>query len=216
MAARKKDPSVRRRRNTATTAATLRRVDSDAPSREEFEAMTVAVLREAIDVANMDRPADQQISKKGAKAELVERLVATDREVPCMPKFVAGYDEEGFALEGDWHPQTTAWWFDAWTSPMAMEWDDSDEHNMLVLALIYNDIWTADTAKARKEAATEYRLQRVDLGLSPYARRRLEWTIETADEARARGEKRRKSDRPAAPKPAAGQPDPRLHLVSSA
>ena len=74
---------------------------------------------------------------------------------------------------------------------MSPEWDDSDIHNVYIAAAIYDDMWTAETAKERKDAAAEYRLQRVDLGLSPYSRRRLEWTIETAEEAKDRGKRRR-------------------------
>src|SRR5690606_8458834 len=105
---------------------------------------------------------------------------------------------------------------DVWTSPMASEWDDSDVHNVVVVALLYDDIWSATTPKARKDALAEYRLQRADLGLSPYSRRRLEWTIETAAEAKSRGERRRSGAAPGQPptggQPATPQDDPRAIL----
>jgi hypothetical protein len=128
MPAKKKDPSVRARRNVATTAS---------------------------------------------------KLTAGARDVPDMP---AG---------PIWHSETVRWWNDVWSSPMSPEWDESDEHNVILCALLYNDIWLAETAKERKDAAGEFRLQRRDLGLTPYDRRRLEWTIESADEARDRGRQRR-------------------------
>jgi hypothetical protein len=109
----------------------------------------------------------------------------------------------------EWHPATAEWWIDVWSSPMAREWDGSDVHNVTVCALLYNDIWTAETAKARKEAATEFRLQRQALGLTPYDRRRLEWTIETAEESKDRGRARRERSTP--PVPRAGD-DPRTAL----
>lgn len=118
-------------------------------------------------------------------------------EVPPMPSGV------------EWHPQAEAWWSDVWSSPMSPEWDESDLHNVTICAMLYNDIWRAETAKDRKDAASEYRLQRKDLGLTPYDRRRLEWTIETADEAREKGEKRRSKTPPK--KPTAGA-DPREGL----
>jgi hypothetical protein len=217
MPAQKKNTDTRRRRNKAATASTLRRLQDEATPVEVYEAMTVAQLREAIDVVNQSRPADAQIPKKGAKATLVAVLVAAERQIPDMPKHPPrwqGDDETGWAVEVDWHTQTEAWWNDVWTSPMAAEWDDSDLHNMFVLALLYDDIWTADTPRARKEALAEFRLQRADLGLSPYSRRRLEWTIETADELKARGEKRRAASWPATPKAPGKGPDPRLHLIS--
>ena len=88
-------------------------------------------------------------------------------------------------------PADGEWWSDVWSSPMSPEWDDSDIHNVYIAAAIYDDMWTAETAKERKDAAAEYRLQRVDLGLSPYSRRRLEWTIESTEEAKDRGKRRR-------------------------
>lgn len=200
MPARKKDSSTRARRNKASSQATLRRVADDLDTTaEEFATMTVAQLREAIDVVNLSRPADQQLSKRGAKTGLIDTLVAATSRVPEMPKHPPRYDGEGYAIPADWHPQTEAWWHDVWTSPMASEWDDSDLHNVFVVALLYDDIWTATTPRERKDALSEYRLQRADLGLSPYSRRRLEWTIETADEAKDRGARRRAG---------AGQPTP--------
>src|SRR3546814_14368195 len=72
-------------------------------------------------------------------------------------------------------------------------------------------MWRDGTAKDRKDAAAEYRLQRVDLGLSPYSRRRLEWTIESADEAKERGQQRRTRH---SPSPITGD-DPRNALSAA-
>lgn len=215
MPQRKKDSSVRARRNKAATRATLRRVDNDETNVDAYQVMTVAQLREAIDVVNATRPADAQLSKRGNKAELVNALVAAERQIPDMPPHPPRYDDEGDELLTDWHPQTEAWWNDVWTSPMASEWDDSDLHNVFVVALLYDDIWTAATPKERKEALSEYRLQRADLGLSPYSRRRLEWHIESAEEAKERGQKRRGNGRPTPQQPTSkNKPDPRAHLAA--
>lgn len=108
----------------------------------------------------------------------------------------------------DWHPQVVAWWADVWASPMAAEWHQSDRHGLFVLAGLMQDFWTASSATARKEAATEIRLQRQSFGLTPYDRRRLEWTIEKADEARSRGRQRRSEPS----KPRKGASDPRQVL----
>lgn len=220
MPARKKDPSARARRNKTATRATLRRVQADATNAETYASMTVAQLREAIDVVNAGRPADAQIPKRGTKAVLVDMLVAAERQIPDMPAHPPRYTGEGedsYPVPVDWHVQTEAWWNDVWTSPMAAEWDQSDVHNVVVVALLYDDIWTASTARERKEALSEYRLQRADLGLSPYSRRRLEWTIESADEAKDRGQQRRErrsgEGRPLTPAAAAAA-DPRNVLRS--
>ena len=212
MPARKKDPSVRARRNKTASRATLTR--PALRSVDEFADLSVAQLRAEIDAINERRPADQQVSKGGSKAALIERLLAATSPIPSMPKHPPVYvDGVGFE-EVEWHAQTVAWWADVWTSPMAAEWDTSDVHNVMALALLYDDIWSATSPKARKEAMAEYRLQRADLGLSPYSRRRLEWTIEAADAAKDEGARRRArgpASEPASPrkKPAV---DPRQIL----
>lgn len=114
------------------------------------------------------------------KTTTAATLQSNGRAAPALPE-----------REVLWHDMTLAWWSDIWASPMSPEWDDSDVHNVYILAALYDDIWRAETAKDRKEAAGEYRLQRKDLGLTPYDRRRLEWTIESADEAKDRGNQRR-------------------------
>lgn len=181
MPRRKKDPSTRARRNKASTSATLMRVSEPTTNQDAYSKLTVAQLKSEIDRRNADgRPDEQMLSKRGTKTSLVAALVVDDSPVPAMPQRPQG-----------WHVKTVEWWEDVWSSPMSPEWDDSDIHNLYLLAMLYDDMWCADTAKARKEAASEFRLQRADLGLSPYSRRRLEWTIESASEAKDRGDQRR-------------------------
>lgn len=201
----KKHPSTRARRNKASTAATLTLVPRAQDS--AYAALTVAQLREEVDRRNGDgRPRSEQLRKSRSKAAYVAALTADDAggsRIPVMSEHPSG---------SSWHPQTVQWWAAAWSSPMAREWDASDLYNVVVVALLYDDIWRAGSAKERKDALAEYRLQRADLGLSPYARRRLEWTIETAEEAKERG-KRRGRGAPA-PAPTEDSPDPRsLHLA---
>lgn len=142
MPAQKKDPSVRARRNKASTAATL---SSGLPK----------------------------------------------RDCPELPP------------SRDWLPMTLEWWKDLWASPMASEFHDSDRHGLFILAALVDAFWSEPS----KELAGEIRLQRQAFGLTPYDRRRLEWTIESADEAKDRGRQRRA--RQSAPAPAN---DPRQAL----
>ncbi len=137
---------------------------------------------------------------KAAGAATISRNM--NIEVPDLPDRGTG-----------WHQLTRDWWTDVWSSPMAAEWDSSDVHNVLIAAAVYDDMWRAETPKERKEAAAEYRLQRVDLGLSPYSRRRLEWTIESADEARDRGRQRRERRTDRSPVEAADYPRNVLRAV---
>lgn len=91
----------------------------------------------------------------------------------------------------EWHEMTLAWWRDLWASPMAPEYDESDRHGLFKLAMLQNDFWTAETAKERKEASAEIRLQEQRFGLSPIDRRRLQWEIEKSEAAVEQGTKRR-------------------------
>lgn len=141
------------------------------------------------------------VRARANRATTASSLTRSPRElVPDLP-------------DGAWHPNARRWWADVWSSPMAPEWDPSDIHNVHVCLVLLQDLWVGETPKARRDAAAEFRLQRKDLGLTPYDRRRLEWTIESADEARDRGDARRSrrvAVRPAAP----GTDDPRAVLRS--
>lgn len=105
-----------------------------------------------------------------------------------------------------WHPQTLEWWDDLWAAPMAAEYHESDRHALFLLAVLMDQFWLDPTPKI----ATEIRLQRQAFGLTPYDRRRLEWTIETAEESKERGRRRQ---RPPAQLPAANDPRSGLYAV---
>lgn len=199
MPAKKKDPSTRARRNRSTTRATL--TPKLVVALEDYSQHTVAKLRAEIDRRNATRPEREHLSRTGTKTVLVERLTADDDPTPKLPDRTAG-----------WSEMTRQWWADVWASPMSNEWHESDIHNLFVCAMLYDDMWQGETATARQKAAAEFRQQRAVLGLTPYDRRRLEWTIESADEAKTRGEQRRNSGKPPAP-PMGKQPpavDPRF------
>lgn len=120
---------------------------------------------------------------------------------PVLPGRV---DEHGDEIP--WHSLTTAWWDDLWASPMAAEYHSSDRHGLYILATLVDSFWRNPDQKL----AAEIRLQRIPFGLTPYDRRRLEWTIETAEDAKDRGTSRR--GRQVSAQPAATN-DPRLALV---
>lgn len=122
----------------------------------------------------------------GNKPALIDRLLVADGAKPPMP-------------EGNWHPAVVEWWNDIWSSPMHTEWVQSDVHNLYILTQLLQDFWTAKSSSGRKEAAVEFRLQRAELGLTPYSRRRLEWTIERAGEAKDDRDRKRKRDKPKPP-----------------
>lgn len=108
----------------------------------------------------------------------------------------------------DWHGLTIEWWNDLWASPMAAEYHSSDKHALFILAALVDEFWNEPSGKL----AGEIRLQRQAFGLTPYDRRRLEWTIETAEESKDRGAARRERQSASSPQPKRGD-DPRLALV---
>lgn len=155
--ARKKDPSVRARANTASTATTLPRSNGRA-------------------------------------------------RVPALPRLPAG---------DTWHPAAREWWAELWRSPMAREYLEVDRRALELLAVLENDFWTATTPAERTKAATEIRLQRRDFGLTPYYRRRLEWTVSPDDDPDGGPGGRRRSRARGVKQPSA-RDDPRraLHAVT--
>lgn len=111
-----------------------------------------------------------------------------------------------------WHPLTLRWWADIWASPMAPEYASSDVNGLFRVAMLYNDFWLAATPKERAEVQVRLEKADVDYGTNPMARRRLEWQIETTEDSKARGRKRR-VDVPAAD-PVKRPDDPRGGLYA--
>ncbi len=203
MPQRKKHSSARARRNRSATAATL--IDGEIVDRSAWSA---ADLRAEIDRRNKELPEDERLSKAGGKSGMVDTLLEDDLQIPELPERPYG-----------WTRHTEAWWRDVWMSPMSKEWHpESDWHNVVGAAMFYDDMWTAETATARQNAGKQFKVYCDFLGLNPYARRRLEWTIETAREAQERGQQRRagtggSSHAAAPPPPAEPTVDPRMRLV---
>lgn len=85
-----------------------------------------------------------------------------------------------------WREETLSWWKDIWKSPMAKEYITVDIHGLYILADLIDEYWRHPSPAT----ATEIRLQRQCFGLTPIDRRRLQWSIEKAETADARGKKR--------------------------
>lgn len=98
---------------------------------------------------------------------------------------------------GGWHPMLLEWWTSVWRSPMASEYLDADMRGGLFhLAYLHQLFWeVADLGAAGVNAlpklASEIRLQEVRFGLSPMARRSLQWTVPKPDEPAAGAPKRK-------------------------
>lgn len=108
----------------------------------------------------------------------------------------------------DWHPMTLEWWRDLWASPMAPEYDESDRHGLFMYARMVDDFWCAETAKDRRETLVRIEAMWKSFGTVPLARRSLQWEIQRAEDAKAKGAKR------AAAKATEPKGDPRAILRS--
>ena len=131
----------------------------------------------------------QRRNKHSTAASLPSAADAADFEIPALPDREPDADEE---VAAPWHPKVRDWWNAVWQSPMAAEFLASDMKGGLVLiAGLYQDFHTATSRTARKEAATEIRLQEARYGLDPISRRRLQWEVARGEEA----EKKRSTGR---------------------
>lgn len=112
----------------------------------------------------------------------------------------------------EWSDLTLDWWGDLWASPMSAEYHASDQHQVLVLAILMDDFFTAESRTMRTAISAEIRQHRMAFGMTPYDRRRLEWTIEQAEESKDRGAERRARRAPVAA-PAGEDPRSALRAV---
>jgi len=79
--------------------------------------------------------------------------------------------------EREWQTMTREWWKDVWHSPMAPEFIKSDIHGLFRLAVLVDRFWVDPTTNL----ASEIRQQQAEYGLTPIARRRLQWEIEKVE-----------------------------------
>ena len=123
-----------------------------------------------------------------------------DIRIPELPPLI----EKG--EEVPWHPNTEDWWQEIWSSPMASEYVEADISGMLRLAILVDEFWR----KPSSGLHAEIRIAQQEYGLTPLSRRRLEWTVESAEDAKARG--RNRESRQTAPQPPGS--DPRLSIAN--
>lgn len=82
-----------------------------------------------------------------------------------------------------WRPEALQVWAEAWASPMAAEYLDADVPGLLVIVELTHRFWTG---KTDPRIAAELRQARIEYGLSPMARRRLQWEISKVKQAEQR------------------------------
>ncbi len=108
-------------------------------------------------------------------------------------------------LDGDHHARTVAWWDVIWSSPISAEWVDADVPGLVALATLWDEFWGADDDLAKRvKAAAEIRMASMQFGLTPMARRSLQWEVRRVERA---------SDPAAVPTPTRRR-DPRLRALA--
>lgn len=155
-------------------------------------------------------PKDPTLLQRRNKTSTAAKLsLAPDVDRPELPE---RHDDEGALIP--WHAMAVDFWDEVWTSPMAGEYLDADVPGLFILACLTDAYWKGVMAgRTGKDLAAEIRLQRVDYGLTPIARRRLQWEVERAEDATDKGRRRRTNgSAPAQDAPAFA--DPRLALVT--
>lgn len=165
---------------------------------------------------------DASVRHRNNKAPSRATLHAVDPETAEIPELRPriivkdGVDSEGEfwqkSIEVAWQPNTILWWDSVWLSPMRSEFTGPDIEGLQMLAVLVDIYWRNPNSHNH----TEIRLSEQKFGLTPLDRRRLEWTIEDAEKAKAAGTARRNA---AAPKGVAQKPttsplvDPRQHTA---
>lgn len=114
----------------------------------------------------------------------------------------------------DWHPLALDWWCSAWTSPMRQEWTESDEHGIIRMLALQHAYWTHfDSGEYRGLSSLEnsFNASARMYGLSPMARRSLQWQIEQGEAAEEKTVQRR-AKKSASKNGIKALPDPREML----
>ncbi|MHA0288281.1 phage terminase small subunit [Mycobacterium sp. C3-094] len=147
-------------------------------------------------------PSVRARTNKTVTRAVLEKPARRSVRIPPLPRTI------------DWYPEVKAWWKDLWESEPRKEWIDVDIHLLYVAARLYQMMLDPETkVTAAKALAGEYRQILVQFGLTPMARRSLQWEVlrvEDAAAARKAAAKKAPAKKAAAKK--AGPADPRARF----
>lgn len=146
-------------------------------------------------------PPPKEPSLRARRNKTTTRAVLTARKgakVPPLPKGTR------------WYPEVRAWWTRTWKSEMTGEWADSDTDGMYLALKLMQAFWDPDTSpNVCRALAGEIRQLLAQYGLTPMARRSLQWEIDRG-EAAAETTAQRRAGKAAPAKKAPAKPDPRV------
>lgn len=87
-----------------------------------------------------------------------------------------------------WHVMARRWWADVWDSPVRGELIRADLGSLFVLVVLVDKAWRDGFSLA---VVREIRLREREFGLTPLSRRRLEWSVVQAEDAKDKRDSRR-------------------------
>lgn len=122
----------------------------------------------------------RQRTNKKAGATLLSLAPSRARDIPEIP------NPDG----REWHPLTVVQWANAWRSPMASQWLETDFDGLARLARLWDDY----NKTGALDCIKEIRLQGQAFGLTPLDRSRLQWEVARSTEAEDK--QRRRSSAP--------------------
>lgn len=126
-------------------------------------------------------PKHPELRQRRNKSASRAILPAESSPITSRPRLPANPDEEG------WHPMAKRWWRDVWDSPVRHEFMRADLGSLFRLVDMVDAYW-----KSRSLAlAKEIRMMEREFGLTPMARRRLEWQVAQSEEAKDKHQVRR-------------------------
>lgn len=134
-------------------------------------------------------PSIRQRRNKNSTRALLPAELAPRVRTPRLPKItqMKKVGDQLVEVEVEWHPMARQFWSVVWSSPMHHEFLRADEPALLRLLMLVNMFWqTGDLSVAK-----EVRMVEREFGLTPLSRRRLEWTVAQAEEAKDRHEEKR-------------------------
>lgn len=126
-------------------------------------------------------PKDPAVRQRRNKSSSRAVLLVQAGQLAEKPRLPNCPDGEG------WHNMAKRWWDDVWSSPMCEQYLQGDLPALFRLVVLVDTFWKSGALNVAKEI----RLLEREFGLTPLARRRLEWTVAQAEEATDRLEYRR-------------------------
>jgi hypothetical protein len=120
-------------------------------------------------------PKDPKIRQRTNKPRSSAMLAPEQNPIKGIPRLPG--NGKGF------HPMARQWWKDVWSSPQHSEYLRADLPSLYRLVKLVDVFWNGDIG-----VATEIRLLEREFGLTPLARRRLEWQVVQVEGAKEKRE----------------------------